>query len=487
MENIMELSGLAFRGEALERLSLRLHESKTATKRGIENALPVSIAGLAEHAASEGKAEELLSALRTGDYPHVDAAEVSKLVADPVATDRVVESGAGFLSRIFGNKVSALIDAVAGQSGLSRSSASTLLGLATPIVLDAVGKEARARNLDARGLSRFLSDQEHRVAGWLPQNFAAGVGATRPSGHVHHLVGETRERVEDAKERVSDWAARHRPNVRASSAHAPPIAYDSKSRSGLGWLLLGLAVLAAIALLVFAFRRVQSPLSAPNLEERAPEVGAPAVPQVDIPEPRGNVPSGPDMRGPAVPGVAPEVEIAPNLERSEVAPPSAEGPKASDEAPVVAEEPKAGDKSLMLDEAAGNVMVLAGASAEPLTRFLEGSAPVPQRFILQGVEFDTASARVKDNAMLDQVADVLKSSSAKVRLDGFTDAQGDVDKNVTLGEARAEAVKRYLVERGVPEERIVTTSHGEDQPVASNETEEGRAMNRRVELVVIER
>ncbi len=478
MESIMELSGLAFRGEALERLSSRLHESKTATKRGIENALPVSIAGLAEHASTEGKAEELLSTLRAGNYPHVDASEVSRVVADPVATDRMVESGAGFLSRVFGNKVGALIDAVAGQSGLSRSSASTLLGLATPLVLDAVGKETRARNLDARGLSRFLTDQERRVSGWLPENFTAGFSGSRrlerAGARAQGLVGETKGRIDEAKERVGDWAVRHRQHahehVSEARPHAPVVRERLQNRN-LGWLLVGLAVLGAIALLAFAFRRAQSPLSAPNLDYRAPAVETPQAPKVDIPQVKGpEAPKVPDVTAPGVPGVAPEV-TAPKVEE-----PRALEPGAAEEADIP-EPPTSGT----------TVTVLSGESAGPLTTYLSGNDPVPHRFILQGVTFDTADSNVQPSAMLDQVAETLKSGSTKVRLEGFTDLQGDSANNVALGEARADAVKRYLVAKGVPEERIVSVSKGEGQPVASNETEEGRAMNRRVELVVIER
>src|SRR5690606_9521694 len=131
-----------------------------------------------------------------------------------------------------------------------------------------------------------------------------------------------------------------------------------------------------------------------------------------------------------------------------------------------------------------NVTVLTGENAKELSTYLSGNDPVPHRFILQGLTFDTAHTSVNRSPLLDEVAETLKSGSAKVRLEGFTDFQGDGQANVALGEARANAVKRYLVAKGVPEERIVTVGKGEAQPVAANETEEGRAMNRRVELVV---
>jgi OOP family OmpA-OmpF porin len=71
-----------------------------------------------------------------------------------------------------------------------------------------------------------------------------------------------------------------------------------------------------------------------------------------------------------------------------------------------------------------------------------------------------------------------------VRLDGHTDNVGDRASNVDLSLARANAVARLLTERGVQASRITTAGFGPDRPVASNDTEEGRASNRRIELTV---
>jgi outer membrane protein OmpA-like peptidoglycan-associated protein len=65
---------------------------------------------------------------------------------------------------------------------------------------------------------------------------------------------------------------------------------------------------------------------------------------------------------------------------------------------------------------------------------------------------------------------------------GHTDSRGPRSRNITLSLQRAEAVRAYLVMKGVPAERIVARGYGPDQPVASNAELAGRAMNRRVEL-----
>jgi outer membrane protein OmpA-like peptidoglycan-associated protein len=81
----------------------------------------------------------------------------------------------------------------------------------------------------------------------------------------------------------------------------------------------------------------------------------------------------------------------------------------------------------------------------------------------------------------------LKTENRNVYLEiqGYTDSSGTVAYNEQLGEARAEAVRRYLSEQGVALNRMATISYGEDHPVAPNETQEGRAQNRRVAIVVL--
>src|SRR5687767_2518550 len=118
MENIMDLTGVTFRGETLDRLSEQLHEPRVATKRGVENAMPVALAGLAEHARSKDNAEELLRSIRSGEYPHVEPEAVQRAAADPVETTDIARAGTGFLARLFGERLSRLVEVVARASGL---------------------------------------------------------------------------------------------------------------------------------------------------------------------------------------------------------------------------------------------------------------------------------------------------------------------------------------------------------------------------------
>ncbi|WNG50729.1 OmpA family protein [Archangium minus] len=85
---------------------------------------------------------------------------------------------------------------------------------------------------------------------------------------------------------------------------------------------------------------------------------------------------------------------------------------------------------------------------------------------------------------LDEVAEALKKTQNPLVIEGHTDSQGPEELNEDLSYQRAESVRDYLVERGLDSSRIRIDGRGESQPVASNKTAEGRANNRRVEIVL---
>jgi len=89
------------------------------------------------------------------------------------------------------------------------------------------------------------------------------------------------------------------------------------------------------------------------------------------------------------------------------------------------------------------------------------------------------------NARLEQVAEALKNEpDRKITIEGHTDSQGSDQSNMELSQRRAATVQSFFVSRGVPADKITATGVGESRPVADNGTAEGRANNRRVEIVV---
>jgi len=113
--------------------------------------------------------------------------------------------------------------------------------------------------------------------------------------------------------------------------------------------------------------------------------------------------------------------------------------------------------------------------------FPEGSVTI----VLDGVNFqvDTEQLLPESRAVLDRVAQGLVSHPATaVEIRGFTDNTGDPTRNRELATARANTVRAYLIGKGVNPDRLTAIGFGPDNPIDSNETEAGRARNRRVEL-----
>jgi len=110
--------------------------------------------------------------------------------------------------------------------------------------------------------------------------------------------------------------------------------------------------------------------------------------------------------------------------------------------------------------------------------------------ILEKVNFKSGKATIlKDSfELLDQVANVFIQYPRikKVQVEGHTDDKGRAKTNQRLSQKRADAVVKYLTDKGVEPARLIATGFGEDKPIADNGTKEGRAQNRRVEFNIVE-
>jgi len=107
---------------------------------------------------------------------------------------------------------------------------------------------------------------------------------------------------------------------------------------------------------------------------------------------------------------------------------------------------------------------------------------------MNDVRFETSSNRLKQSSIsvLNEVVDIMKANpSYNVRISGHTDSVGNADSNQSLSERRAAAVVDYLVNKGVNRSRLSSVGFGETSPMADNNTAEGRRLNRRVELRVV--
>ncbi len=133
--------------------------------------------------------------------------------------------------------------------------------------------------------------------------------------------------------------------------------------------------------------------------------------------------------------------------------------------------------------------VVAEAPPPPPPVVAAAPPPMKKKLVLRGVNFDFDKSNIRSDArpILDEAVSTLNEESAvSVSVEGHTDSRGTDAYNQRLSERRAKSVADYLSTHGISGSRLSTVGFGESRPVATNDTDEGRAQNRRVELRVQE-
>jgi OmpA-OmpF porin, OOP family len=353
-------------------------------------------------------------------------------------------SGTGLMNRVLGERSGAVSDALANSSGIKQSSASHILSLAFPMIGGLLGKQILSNHLNLSGFTQLLSG--HKEAILDNPNTPPGLASALGLGKLSDLGGATAAgattNIEGA--RVSSASApspeRRRVVERAARAVEHPVAkVKQHSRSGLVIPVLLLSALAVWG--IFAMTRSHEP----RMGVMAPQPVMPSAPSVEAPPPAVETPGGvatPTMGPVALPG----------------------------------------GKSLDVDPM--------GPEAAMALYLRETSAPLPHKFDFERLTFESGTATVTADSdkTIDALTMMLQAyPSARVRLEGHTDSIGDPFGNQQLSQTRATAVKATLVARGIAGERIETAGKSEHRPLAGNESQGGRALNRRVDVVLLSR
>jgi outer membrane protein OmpA-like peptidoglycan-associated protein len=436
MSSILDLARQAMTPDIVRNVGSFIGESPAAAGKGFASAMPSVLAGIVDMGSTPSGAERVQSMISDGGFGSSTLGSLGSLLGGGSATAGLLRSGGHLLSSLFGSKESEVTDAVARSADMSSGSAGKLLALAAPIVMAVLGREIGTRGLDRTGLMNLLAGERSSVASLLPAGLAGILGYKTPT--VPSTVIPERERI------------RTEPVVTAPTRHVEPIVRE-RTTSGWGWWPAVAAGLAALALIFFATRP-----QAPKVAVTDQTVPSAAPREITVPTP-------PVATAPAPTVPVPSASVATTPEPTTPAP--------------AAETPKVEEKSFLTQFTA----YLADTSDTTL----------PKRFVFDDLNFETGTATLTpaSQATVDELATILKANpGVQVTLEGHTDSTGNAAANRKLSQDRAAAVKAKLVGEGaIAPERIRTAGYGQERPLASNDSEDGRARNRRTELVVTKR
>ena len=367
--------------DVISKASSFLGENPAATSRAMSGIVPTLLSSLTNMASQPSGATQLAGLLSSGGHDGSVLNNLAGLFAGGSATSTAMSHGQQMLGSLLGNRADSVTSSIAGFSGISRTSATSLMALAVPIVMGAIGKLKAAEGLNATGLATLLTGQKSLISAALPAGLANVISPIDVQG--------------------------------VRSVTVAPI----EEKSG-GWMKWWPLLLVALALLGFLLWRGCSTPEAPTV-------------------------SGPVMES---------VKLC-----------------------------------------SGETISLGKDSFNwSLARFLANGSDseLPKTFVFDNLNFDTDTTNLTPasrQTVTDLIAILKACPASQLQLAGHTDNTGDAAANQTLSERRAVAIKDLLVAGGVAADRLTTVGYGETKPIASNDTAEGKARNRRTELVVIKK
>lgn len=407
-------------------------ESESSTSQAMLVAAPTVLSGITHMASSSEGANNLAMIIREGRYEGLTENPVS-LFRGGSATNYLLSAGQRHLGRIFGDNTSSVTELVARSGGVSASSATKLMGLITPLALGVLGKRASSQGASSTsGLADMLLRQKDEIATAAPSGLSRILGSgpravpTRTTYEEEEIL-ETPTHIEHFQEpvteraRVSERSSFVSEQPARTAERRTPAAVPPRPSTGMRWLPLLLVVLGAIALLGYLLSRARAP--------RVTDLGSRAVTTATNALAGIHLPNGTSL---SVPQGSINYQLA---------------------------------------------SFLGDASATGL----------PRTFVFDHLNFVSGSTQLtsESDKTVSDLGQVLKAyPSSEVQLTGHTDNTGNAETNRALSLDRANAVRTMLVNEGVTGDRISTQGFGQERPIASNDTEQGRAQNRRTELTV---
>lgn len=500
--NLLELLKEHLSGDVVSNIAALIGESPKNTETALQTALPSLLAGLVDKSTDATSIGKLFSLLTDGNHDGGVLSNLGALSQGGEETTKLLSEGANLLSAFFGDKAAGITDLVANASGISKSSSNSLLEFIMPVLMGLIGRNLKIEGTQyATGLAGLLSSQSGFLKNLIPaglssllvgETASATTASTAPvmsdfekaastldSGYatpktealtntfddigdkIEHVAEETFASAKHVVENVSESASQFGSHIVEESkefAHSTTEAFEEDSSGGkkiLPWILLAAALALAWGLLKSCSVPATDPVAT------APEVTAPVA----------TPPAAPVIATPAPTPPAPTPVEAPVVE------------KAADAVSDFYE------KTLSTGYA---IKAAKDGLESKLVSFIEGSEAISKDlwFNMNGITFDTNKASIKkeSDAQLNHIAEVLKAfPKVNIKIGGYTDNTGKANANKKLSNSRAIAVKKAIIAKGVKADRMDAEGYGSDHPVASNDSEEGRQQNRRIDVRVTEK
>lgn len=434
-------------GNLAEHSQTFLGEEADKTEAAIGGTFATLIASLIEKGSTDKGAAQIYKTVQKANPGILDNVE-QIFTRSPQTINGLVNAGNRDLPTFYGKRQREATNLIAAQSGMKKEASSKLTKLASPFLMSMLGKEVMDKNLDSKGLMNLINAQKNNLSGALPEGMTdtlelSSFGWTKKEVVVEEPVRKVKKKKVAKEKVVTDEVKVAK--VKKTTPKAVEQEVNEAASGGLAWLKWILLPLILGLIGWFAYKA--------GVADKAASATTSVV--KDATAVTKEVTTG---AADAVGNVAGAVKnVFGNVN----------------------------DAAL---KALDGIKFAAGSAGDQMMSFIKGGAKGEGKFRFNNLNFASGSATISgtSGSEVDNLAAILNAyTDVKVSVEGYTDSKGNPDANQTLSQQRADAVKARLISKGIAENRIVTKGFGAANPVATNDTPEGRAENRRIEVVIM--
>jgi outer membrane protein OmpA-like peptidoglycan-associated protein len=421
--------------EMISKAANLIGEDQSSTATAMSGILPAVLGSVVGKASTADGASNIMSMITGGGHDGSVLNNLGGLLGGGSGTDNLLSGGAGILSSLLGDKVGGIVSLISGFAGIKSGSANSLMSMAAPLVMGMIGKQVGSQGLNANGLMGLLSSQKDHIADAMPAGLGDKLGGVLGMGSM----------FSGASNLMSGMAKDATKTVSSATNYASD-AVEEASSSLPKWLLPLLIGAAVVAGLLY-FMKGCGNKTADAVTSTLDSVATTATAGMDS--------------------------------------------VASTAGSAVATATDAIKKLFKLKLPDGTeIEVPEGSLEDQIVKFIQDDKQAIDKkvwFNFDRLLFDTGKSTLKAESkeQIEKTVAILKAfPKVKIKIGGYTDNVGNAASNMKLSAERAAVVMEAIVAGGIDKSRLESEGYGDKNPVDSNDTEEGKAKNRRIAISV---
>lgn len=436
--NLLDMLKENISGDMISQASKFLGENESGVKSAMGDIMPSVLGSMINFGGTDSGAGKMMNMLKDENHDGSILDNLGGLFGGGSATSGLVNTGSSLMKGMMGQSMlGSVVDMISSRSGVSKSSSSSMMSMIAPIAMGMIGRYAKNKAFNAVGLGSFLRGQRSNVMGSMPSAISNLMGGSdKVANATSNVTSNATSNVRETASNATRGAAESVSNVGKSAASATTDVAE-KASGGFGKILMWAIPIIAIFLGGGWFMS--------TMGDAADKMVKTTGSVTDMAKNAGNA--------------------------------MADAGKGALDATAAA-----------ANKALEGVKFTTGSIGEGMANFMKSGGKGDKTFQFNNLNFASGKSTAPDMSEIDNLAAVLKAyPNLSIEVGGHTDSSGNADKNTMLSDARATAVKSRLVEKGIAADRVSTKGYGSVKPVASNETAEGKAKNRRIEVMITKR